>query len=164
MDFRSLVPFNRTGIARSGDPFTAMRREMDRLLDDFTREWPSSQPSAGAVGFLTPRVNLSETEAGLEMTADLPGIDPKDIALDVADNVLTLKAERKSETEQKDEARHWHLVERSEGTYMRRFALPFEVDEDRIEASFDKGVLKVTVPRAADTTRTSRRIEIKSGA
>lgn len=163
MDIRSLVPFGRTGIARAGDPFSAMRREMDRLFDDFTRDWPSSQ-AAGSGGFLTPRVNLSETEAGLEMTADLPGIDPKDIALDVADNVLTLKAERRSETERNDEARHWHLVERSEGTYMRRFALPFEVDEDRIEASFDKGVLKVTVPRAADTARTTRRIEIKSGA
>ncbi len=105
-----------------------------------------------------------ETAAGLEITAELPGIDQKNIALDITDNVLTLKAEQSSETEEKDEKRQWHLVERSQGTYMRRFALPFEADEAKVEATFDKGVLKVVVPRSADTERPSRRIEIKGAA
>lgn len=166
MDFKSLVPFGRSGsLSRMGaeDPFTAMRREMDRLFDSFTRDWPAPAAMRDA-SFLTPKVNVAETAAGLEFTAELPGIDQKNIELDITDNVLTLKAEQSSEKEEKDEKRQWHLVERSQGTYMRRFALPFEADEAKIEATFDKGVLKVLVPRAADTDRPSRRIEIKGAA
>ena len=167
MDFKSLVPFSRTGgLSRAGadaDPFTAMRREMDRLFDGFTRDW-SAPATLSRGGFLTPRVNVSETEKGLEMTAELPGIDQKDISLDIADNVLTLKAEQSSEKEEKDDKRQYHLIERSEGTYMRRFALPFEADEAKVEATFDKGVLKVLVPRSADAERPSRKIEIKGAA
>ncbi len=167
MDFRSLVPFARSGgLSRTGadaDPFTAMRREMDRLFDGFTRDWSVPAVASGGA-FLTPKVNVSETDAGLELTAELPGIDQKNISLDIADNVLTLKAEQTSEKEEKDEKRHYHLIERSEGTYMRRFALPFEADEAKVEATFDKGVLKVTVPRSADSERPSRKIEIKGAA
>ena len=79
MDFKSLVPFGRTGgLSRAGadtDPFTAMRREMDRLFDGFTRDW-SAPATLSQGGFLTPRVNVSETDKGLEMTAELPGIAP----------------------------------------------------------------------------------------
>jgi HSP20 family protein len=167
MDFKSLVPFGRSGgLSRAGadaDPFSAMRREMDRLFDSFTRDWSAPAAVSGS-GFLTPKVNVSETDKGLEMTAELPGIDQKDISLDIADNVLTLKAEQSSEKEEKDEKRQYHLIERSQGTYMRRFALPFEADEAKVEATFDKGVLKVVVPRSADAERPTRKIEIKGAA
>jgi HSP20 family protein len=77
--------------------------------------------------------------------------------------VLTLKAEHKTEKEEKDEKKQYHLVERSRGTYLRRFALPFEVDEDKVEANFDKGILKVSVPRSARPEKAARKIEIKAG-
>ena len=84
-----------------------------------------------------------------EATADLPGIDQKDIEINLADGILTLKAEHKVEKEEKDEKKHYHLVERSFGTFMRSFELPFEADTDKVEATFDKGVLKISVPRSA---------------
>ena len=121
--------------------FTSFRREMDRLFDDFTRGWAA--PATFATGLLSPKVNVAETDKGLEITADLPGIDQKDIEISLTDDILTLKAEHKAEKEEEDEKKQYHLVERSFGTFMRRFELPFEADTDQVEASFDKGVLKI---------------------
>lgn len=162
MDFRSLMPFGRAPLIRpgEGDPFTSLRREMERLFEDFSR--------GGAVGpvgqgFLTPKVNIAETEKGLELTADLPGVDQKDIDLDLTDNVLTLKARHQQEKQEKDEKRQFHLVERSTGTFMRQLQLPFEADDQSVEASFQNGVLKVFVPRRAAAEKPAKRIEIKAG-
>ncbi|MBP0574263.1 Hsp20/alpha crystallin family protein, partial [Mycobacterium tuberculosis] len=71
---------------------------------------------------------MAESDKGLEMTAELPGVDPKDINLDIADGMLTLKATTEASKEEKDDNKHYHLVERSCGTFMRRFALPFVPD------------------------------------
>lgn len=165
MDLKSMIPFARSSTpARGGDydPFSGFRREMDRLFEDFTRDW--SLPAAfKGNGFLTPKVNVAETDKGLELTAELPGIDQKDIELDLSDNVLTLRAEHRAEKEEKDEKKQYHLVERSTGTYLRRFALPFEADENKAEASFEKGVLKVLIPKSADEVRQAKKIEIKAG-
>ena len=123
-DFRSIIPFRRAGLARGGyDPFTGFREEMDRLLEDFGRGLPAAMTSEKG-GFLVPKVDVAETGAGLELTAELPGFDEKDVTLDIHDGVLTIKAEHKDEREEKDEDKHYHLVERSQGTFMRRFALP----------------------------------------
>ena len=164
MDLKSLIPFGRTGLSRGGaefEPLAAMRRDIDRLFDDFGRDWGFSMARNGN-GYLTPRVDVAETEAGLEMTAELPGVDPKDITLDVADGVLTLKASTATAREEKDDNRHYHLVERASGTFLRRVALPFTPDMEKIEAAFDKGVLKVTVPRSAEEPKSSTRIAIKA--
>lgn len=168
MDLKSLIPFGRTGLSRGGaefEPFAAMRRDIDRLFDDFGRDlgrdWGFSVARNGN-GYLTPRVDVAETEAGLEMTAELPGVDPKDITLDIADGMLTLKASTAAAREEKDDNRHYHLVERASGTFLRRFALPFTPDMEKVEAAFDKGVLKVTVPRSAEEPKSSTRIAIKA--
>jgi HSP20 family protein len=163
MDMKSLMPFGRSsGLARSGedDPFTAMRREMDRLFESFSRDWPMP---AVAGGFLSPKVDVAETDKGLEISAELPGIDQKDIALDLADGVLTIKAEHKEEKEEKDEKKHYHLIERSHGSYMRRFAIPFEPEADKVSANFDKGVLHITVPRSKAAEKQVKKIKINGG-
>lgn len=163
MDMKSLMPFGRpTGLGRSGedDPFSLMRREMDRLLESFSRDWPMP---AVAGGFLSPKVDVAETEKGLEISAELPGIDQKDIALDLADGVLTIKAEHKEQKEEKDEKKHYHLVERSHGSYMRRFAIPFEPDAEKVSASFEKGVLHITVPRSKAAEKQVKKIKINGG-
>ena len=146
MDFKLPMPFDRsTRLARgSDDPFTSFRREMDRLFEDFNRGW-AVPTTFGTSEFLSPKVNIAETDKGLEVTADLPGIDQKDIEISLSDDVLTLKAEHKAEKEEKDEKKQYHLVERSFGKFMRSFELPFEADTDKAEASFDKGVLKISV-------------------
>lgn len=167
MNFRSLIPFSRsTDLTRTTneDPFLALRREMDRMFDDFTRDFtrdfglPMTQAGNG---FLSPRVDVAETDKGLEVTAELPGVNKEDIHLDVSNDVLTLRAERKDEREERD-GRRYHVVERAYGTFMRRFALPFEADVDKIEASFDNGVLKVSVPRSPNAEKAVKRIDIKS--
>lgn len=165
MDFKSLLPFGRaTDIARTGtdaDPFVSLRREMDRMFDDFSRGW--GMPSATMpASFLSPKVDVAETDKGLELTAELPGVDYKDIDLDLTDGVLTLKAEHKEEKDETDEKKQYHLVERSTGTFLRRFALPFTPDTDKIEATFDKGLLKVMVPRATPPDKPANKIEIKA--
>jgi hypothetical protein len=90
---------------------------MDRMFDDFTRGW-AVPATFGTSGMLSPKVNVAETDKGLEVTADLPGIDQKDIEINLANGILTLKAEHKAEKEEKDEKKHYHLVERSFGTFM----------------------------------------------
>lgn len=145
-------------------PFDAMRREVDRMFDAFSNGGLfGALPAAlaGSNGFLTPKINVCETDAGLEVTAELPGIDQKEIDLSLDDGVLTLKAEHASQKEEKDEKKHYHLVERARGTFLRRIALPFEPDADRVEATFDKGILKVTVPKSAKADEKIRKIQVK---
>ncbi len=165
MDMKSLMPFGRSwSPARGGgedDPFTAMRREMDRLFEGFSRDW--SMPATMAGSFLSPRVDVAETETGLEISAELPGIDQQEISLDLADGVLTIKAEHKEEKERKDEKKQYHLVERSHGSYLRRFVIPFEPDADKVSAQFAKGVLHITVPRSKAAEKQVKKIKINGG-
>ncbi|MEJ2411341.1 MAG: Hsp20/alpha crystallin family protein, partial [Novosphingobium sp.] len=92
-EFRSLIPFGFGSFGRGGsDPFAGFRQEMDRLLEDFGRGLPAAA-SGGKDGFVIPKVDVAETDAGLELTAELPGFDEKDVALDIHDGVLTIKAE-----------------------------------------------------------------------
>ncbi len=165
MDLRSLTPFGRLpGMASAPveDPFTAMRRQMDQMMETAARGWPMSTDAGGRAGFLSPRVNIAETEQGLELTAELPGIEQKDIALDLTDGVLTLRAEHAAETKHED-AKRYHMVERTHGSYLRRFALPFSAREDAIKAQFDKGVLTVLIPRATAAEKQPTIIPITGG-
>ena len=166
MDQKSLTPFGGSrapASSRSFDPIDAMRREMDRLFESFSQGGLfGGLPAAlsGGNGFLSPKVDVCETDKGLEVTAELPGIDEKNIDVNLEDGVLTLKAEHAAEKEEKDEKKHYHLVERSHGTFMRRIALPFEPDADNVEATFEKGVLKITVPKSANAAEKVRKIAI----
>ncbi|PJG47345.1 molecular chaperone [Sphingobium sp. LB126] len=159
-DFRSLIPFGRGTMLRGGfDPFADFRKEMDRLVDDFGRGWPAAA-AGDAKAFLLPKVDVAETDAGLELTAELPGFDEKDVSLDIHEGMLTIKAEHKEEREEKDEKKHYHLVERSQGSFLRRFTLPFEADAEKASAHLDKGLLKVVVPRLATEAKKPRRIPV----
>jgi len=166
MDEDPLPPVARTaalaGRDQPVDPFVGLRREMDYMLHDFTRDWPAPPPDAfSGDGFLSPLVNMSETEAGIEITADMPGVDPRNIELELEDGVLTLRAARAPDRSETDETKRYHLVERASGVFFRRFALPFEVEDGKIEAVLDKGVLMVTAPRAAAAAKQQRRIEVR---
>ena len=159
-DLRSLAPFGRSSLMRGGlDPFNGLRQEMDRMLEDFGRGFP--QTVAGSKGeFLSPKVDVAETEAGLELTAELPGFDSKDVSLEIHDGVLMIKAEHEEEREEKDEKKHYHLVERSQGTFLRRLALPFEADAAKATAHLEKGLLKVIVPRLQSEAQKPKTIPI----
>ncbi len=167
MDLRSLIPFGRSNLPATqtvADPFTQIRRDMDRLFEEFARGFgvPSVSAFAGNT-FLSPRVDVSETEAGLDLKAELPGVPEENINLELADNVLTLKAEHKIEREEKDDKRTWHIVERAEGSFLRRFQLPFEADADQVKAEFANGVLSVHVPRKRVPEKEPKKIAIARG-
>jgi HSP20 family protein len=106
-----------------------------------------------------PAVDLVEADDHYLLQADLPGLTEEDVKVEVEDGVLTISGERKNE--HRENGRGWHRVERTYGTFRRSFTLPDGVDADRIEASFDRGVLSVRVPKPEE--RKPRRIEITSG-
>ncbi|MFM2129911.1 MAG: hypothetical protein RL477_1457 [Pseudomonadota bacterium] len=157
--------------ARTPDPFHALRDRIDSLFDDFGRGFFGRPLAHFGHGDLTarfpfnePSVNVAETDKAYEITAELPGVDEKNIEVQVADGVLTLRGEKREEKEEKDEKKNYHLVERSYGSFQRSFALPENVAEDRITAEYDKGVLRITVPKTAPNRaqEKARRIDISA--
>ncbi len=160
MNLRSLIPVGRDrNVARSSDnPFMSLQREIDRLFEDFTRGFPVL--STGGSNQLLPSVDVTETDKQIEITAELPGLEEKDVQVNVADNVLTIRGEKKAEKEEKDKT--YQLVERSYGSFVRSLELPEGVNADAIKASIDKGVLKVTVPKPAPAQ--VKKIDVKAAA
>lgn len=156
-----LTPFRReTSLAPGQNDFLGLWRDMDRLFDDFTRSVTKASPSDG--GFLNPAVDVSETDKGIEIKAELPGVDQNSVDVELSDdNVLTIKAEKTFEKEEKQ--KQHHLTERAYGTFLRRFQLPFDADVSKTEASFDKGVLRVFVPRPPEAETKAKKIPLKGG-
>jgi HSP20 family protein len=158
MNLKSLIPIGRDrGVARSDNPFIPLQREIDRLFDDFTRGFPAF---ANGKAELLPSMDVTETDKDIEITAELPGLEEKDVQINVADNLLTIRGEKKAEKEEQD--KNFRLVERSYGSFERTLELPDGVNADAIQANIAKGVLKVTVPKPAPTQ--AKKIEVKAAA
>lgn len=159
-------------------PFAALRDEMDRLFDSFMRGIGLAPGRlarrAGAelppppwrfettLGMAAPAVDMVENEKEYRITAELPGLDARDVELTVSDDVLSIRGEKKEEKEEK--AENYYLSERRFGSFRRSFPLPQGVDRDRIEARFEKGVLTVTLPKTAEAAARQKKIEIKQSA
>lgn len=159
MNLRSMMPIGRDrNVARSDNPFMSLQREIDRLFDDFTRGFPAF--STGRANEMLPSVDVTETDKQIEITAELPGLEEKDVQVNFADSVLTIRGEKKAEKEEKDKT--FRLVERSYGSFVRSLQLPDGVDANAIKASIDKGVLKVTVPKPAPAQ--VKKIDVKAAA
>jgi len=159
MTEKSVVPVKTREVAErpTGNLFTSLQREIDRVFDDFTRGWPSFRMSNAD---LAPRMDIAETDKDIEITAELPGLDEKDVQVNIADNVLTIKGEKKAEKEQKD--KNYHMVERSYGSFYRALDLPAGINADAIKANLANGVLKVTVPKPAAAQ--AKKVEVKTAA
>jgi HSP20 family protein len=157
MTMKSLIPVGRErAVARSEfNPFATLQQEIDRLFDGFATSF-SGFPARG----LVPSMDLSETDKEIELTAELPGLEEKDVQLNVADNVLTIRGEKKNEREEKN--KDYQLVERSYGSFTRSIQLPTGVNPDSIKAVMSKGVLRVTVPKPAPSQ--AKKIDIKTAA
>ena len=141
-------------------PITSFRREMDRLFDDFFGR--SFMPTRWAMpevqGDLMPEIDVKENGKQMVLTAELPGMEEKDIDLSVSDGVLTLKGEKK--VENSEEKGDYRVMERRYGSFERSFSLPESVKEDAIKASFDKGVLTITMPKKAESKKSEKKIKI----
>jgi HSP20 family protein len=156
MNLKSLIPVGRDRTAAS--PFMSLQREIDRLFDDFSRGLPTL--TGNDTTALMPNMDVTETDKEIEITAELPGLEEKDVQVNVADNLLTIRGEKKAEKEQKD--KNYRLVERSYGSFERTLELPEGVNADAIKADISKGVLKVTVPKPAPAQ--AKKIDVKSAA
>ena len=146
--------------ARLTTPLFGLRREIDRLFDDFTRGFPTFPSFGNGKAELLPSMDVTETDKQIEITAELPGLEEKDVQINVADNLLTIRGEKKAEKEEKD--KDYRLIERSYGSFERTLELPDGVNADAIQASIAKGVLKVTVPKPAPAQ--SKKIDVKAAA
>jgi HSP20 family protein len=164
MNLKSLVPFGNGG-TRAAPPtnmFGTLHREIDRLFDDFTRG------SLGLIGpqgqaNLMPSIDVTETDKQIEIAAELPGLERKDVEISLEDDVLTIRGEKKIETKkEEDKDKSYHVSERSYGVFYRMLQLPHGVDPKTVQATMSNGVLKITIPKPAGTQPT--KIEIKEAA
>ncbi len=139
------------------NPFLTLRNEMNRLFDSFFDD-VSISPFREHWGRTFPKVNIKEDEKEIKVTAELPGIDQKDVDISIYNNVLTLRGEKKQEKEDKD-GDYYHK-ECSYGSFHRDIALHSEVDEEKVKADFKNGVLNITLPKKEETQRKAKKIEI----
>lgn len=142
-----------------GDPFLQMQQEMNRLFDETVRGF-GLPAMRGGRAIATPRLNVSETDDAIRIEAELPGVAADDIEVELVDDVLTISGEKKTEQETKDE--RYHVMERSYGSFARSITLPFAVKPDQVQASFENGVLTITVPKSA-ARETVHRIAVEGG-
>jgi HSP20 family protein len=153
-------------------PLARLRAEMDRLFDDFftTAAWPFGRSRLmepfrafeRAFGTTMPAVEIVETDNAYELKAEVPGLDEKDVEVTLSDDVLTIKGEKKEERD--EEKAGVRYSERRFGSFERSFRLPETVEQDKIAASFKNGVLTVTLPKAPEAAKPTKKIEIKAEA
>lgn len=168
LDLKSLVPWGHKSNPVPApdndrhDPFASFRREIDRVFDDvFDTAFGLTRRGGGnGRGALTPQLDVAETDEAIVVKAELPGVEESDLDVTLAGDILTIKGEKKSETEDSGNGRHY--VERRYGAFARSMRLPFEAGEQAVDASMKNGVLTVTVTKPADLKAKTKRIEVKA--
>jgi HSP20 family protein len=169
MSMSDMIPWRRgsRSLARREEdhPFLSLRREMDNLFDEFFKgfqmePWGQLWGDGDSTTF-SPRVNLSENEQAIQVTAELPGIDPKDVEVSLARDVLTIRGEKREE--KKEEKDNFYHMERNFGSFSRSIPLPAGVvNAEQIDANFKNGVLTITLPKREEAQATTKRIAVKA--
>lgn len=142
-------------------PFDWLRREIDHLFEDF---WPRSNVQLQSLSPQRtppsiPNIDVAENNEEFKITADLPGLQEKDIIVEFNKNILTIKGEKNIEREEKDN--NYYIVERSSGRFSRSIQIPSPIDEASIRASVKNGVLTVILPKAPETKTQAKKIDVK---
>lgn len=162
MALKSIIPSGKKSVATRGDdgnPFALLRREMDSLFDSFFRG-ADLEPFESVFGGFSPKIDIADTDKEIVISAELPGMEEKDVDVSLQNDTLTIKGEKKEEKE--DKGKDHYRRERSYGSFSRTVALPAEVDTDKIAATFTKGVLTITLPKTPQAVAQKKKIEIKS--
>jgi len=141
-------------------PLVSLRKQVDSLFDDFDRGFWSRGTE------IALRSNISETDKEICVTAELPGLTEEDVDVSVVGNRLTIRGEKKSESEERkdDEGRQYHRIERMSGAFQRSIALPFEIAADAVKAEVRDGVLTVTVAKPAEVVEKAKKIKVTKSA
>lgn len=143
-------------------PFELLRRRVDQLFDEFpmrksaTDFEPFERFVFGSAG--TPPVDFVEKDGEYEISAELPGMDERSVEVKLSNGVLTIGGEKHEEKEEKDKG--YYFSERRYGSFQRAFRVPDGVDADKIQARFDKGVLRISLPKTAEAQKSEKKIEI----
>ncbi len=145
------------------EPFASFERSMNRMFEDFYKDWDIAPFKNGGtlVEAFAPRVDIAETAEAMEVSAEIPGMDEKDVEVTLHGDLLTIKGEKKEEKEEKK--KDYYRMERSYGSFQRVVPLPCEVQADKVEAKFKNGVLSITLPKTAEAQKSTRKIQIKAG-
>ncbi len=147
-------------IVRRGDSdLMRFRNEFDRLFDDFFRDPFGLVPFRRIEPEFMPRIDVYETEKDLKVTAEVPGMEEKDIEVTLDKDVLTIMGEKSSEHAEKTS--QYHRTERTYGSFRRDIQLPGDLDAEKVEAAFAKGVLTITLPKPAESVSRVKKISIQ---
>jgi len=166
MAMTDLIPWKKPSGAlalrqREMDPFARMRQDIDQMFGDMLGDWTGRMNLFNRVGQeFMPMIDVRETAKEIRVTAELPGLDEKDLEVSILDNSLRIKGEKREEhEEEKGDVFH---CERQYGMFERIIPLPAEVEADKIKATFKKGVLKVTLPKTKESQSNRRLIPIET--
>ncbi len=140
------------------DPIFSLRREVDRIFDEFFNGFGNIGHDAGLS--LRPAVDIAEDDKELVISAEIPGLDEKDLDVSLAGDLLTIKGEKKAEHEERNGGAYY--VERRYGSFSRSVRLPFQVDDQDVEAKYEKGVLTIRIPKPIEMQKAVRRIPINA--
>ena len=156
MKLRSLIPFRESGaLMRPDFGLFGLHREIDRLFSEFAQ---GIGPSG--VQSIVPNIEIAETDKTIEVSAEMPGLERKDVEISIDDDTLTIRGEKKVEESQKD--KNIQLSERSYGVFYRVLQLPSGIDPSSVQACMSNGILKVAIPKPAKSE--PKKIEVKEAA
>jgi HSP20 family protein len=141
------------------NPFFAFRQEMDKLMENFFGSF-DLQPFSRKSEVFTPSIDVVDTDKEIRVSAELPGLDEKDIDVSMTRESLTIKGEKKEEREER--GKDYYRSERSYGSFTRTIPLPLEVDADKVTAAFKKGVLTVTLPKTKQAINETKKVAVKA--
>ena len=154
----------------SASPFDVLRRQVDRLFDDFRPagwDLPFGRSSAFAISWprlegwqVAPAMDMVVKPKAYEITAELPGLDDKSVEIKLSNGVLTIKGEKQDEKEERE--KEYYFSERRYGSFQRAFRVPDDVDAEKIDARFKNGVLTVTLPKSSAVKQNEKRISVKA--
>ncbi len=157
----SLIPLKKSTTnleRRAGDLFSPLQREMNRFVDEFFSSFPSIITERG-LSVSVPAVNISENEKAYAVTAELPGMEEKDVEISVSDNALQIKGEKELSKEEKENG--FITMERSYGSFYRTIPFTSKIDENKIKATLKDGVLTIDVPKAPDAVKNTKKISVQ---
>jgi HSP20 family protein len=167
-DMRDLIPWNRGRDVTSRrlgaeHPLMTFQRDLDRMFQDLWQNFdrPVFGRFEGERNVIIPKLDLHETENEIVVTAELPGMEEKDVEVVLGDNVLTIKGEKKVEHEEKEKEKGYVYSERSFGSFERRIPIDTEIVSDKVDAAFKDGVLTVTLPKTPEARKHFKRIPVR---
>ncbi len=161
MSLRTLMPWRR-GLVRNpeADPFTALQHEINRAFEGFFDGGDLPGMATAAIAGLNPKLDLSETEQEFHLTVELPGLTEKDVEVELLDEAIKVRGEKKDE--RKTQEHNFHRTERSFGMFERILPLPKPVNREGVQATFKNGVLNVVLPKAVPAV-TSHKVTVQGG-